>query len=135
MTHTFELANRISELGPVLDQLESLLLDEKIPNDIVGEVRLLAEEALSNIIQYAYGSEEEGRIEMTLAFDTAEVTLETRDEGKLFNPLEAPPPDLDKPIEEREIGGLGIHLMTSLADEASYARRGHTNVLVLKKRL
>ena len=60
--------------------------------------------------------------------------LEIRDNGRSFNPLEAPSPILDRPIEERPNGGLGIHLMRSLADEASYVRKGTMNVLVLKKR-
>jgi anti-sigma regulatory factor (Ser/Thr protein kinase) len=119
----------------MLDQLESLLIDEKIPKDTVGEVRLIAEEALSNIIQYAYKSGEERFIEVIVSYDKAEVTLETRDDGQAFNPLEVPPPNLDEPIEARDMGGLGIHLMTSLADETSYARRGPTNILVLKKRV
>lgn len=133
--HRFELANRLSELGPMLDRLESSLLDEKLPKGIVGEVRLLAEEALSNIIQYAYRSGEERFIELILSYDRSEVTLETRDDGQAFNPLEVPPPNLEGPIEERDVGGHGIHLMTSLADETSYTRRGPTNILVLKKRV
>ena len=135
MKHRFKLANRLSVLGPVLDQLQSMLCDERISNDIVGEVRLLAEEALSNIIQSAYRSGEDRFIEVVLSYDKSEVTLETRDDGQPFNPLEVPPPNMDKPTEERDIGGLGIHLMTSLADETSYARRGPTNILVLKKRV
>lgn len=133
MKRTFELTNRISTLGPMLDQLESLLLEGQIPKDIIGEVRLLTEEAVSNIIRYAHGSEEEHLIEVTLCWSTKEVELEIRDKGKPFNPLEVPPPDLDQPIEERPDGGLGIHLIKSLADEASYAREGKTNVLLLKK--
>lgn len=119
----------------MLDELESLLLDEQIPNDIAGEVRLLAEEAVSNIIQYAYGSVQERQIAVTLTYEKTAVKLEFRDDGSPFNPLEAPPPDLDAPLEERQNGGLGIHLMRSLADEASYAREGKTNVLMLTKRL
>ena len=119
----------------MLDQLESLLLDEQIPNDVVGEVRLLVEEAVSNIIQYAHGSVQERQIGVTLEYDKTAVILEFRDDGSPFNPLEAPPPDLDAPLEERPDGGLGIHLMKSLADEASYAREGKTNVLILTKRL
>lgn len=135
MKRTFELPNRISELGLLLDQLESHLIEDQIPPDVVGEMRLLAEEAVSNIIRYAHGSEEEHRIKVTLSGGKKELALEIRDQGRPFNPLDAPPPHLDLPIEERPEGGLGIHLMKSLADEASYAREGRTNVLVLKKRI
>jgi len=131
---TFELPNRISVLGTMLDELESLLLAEQIPNDVAGEVRLLAEEAVSNIIRYAYGSVQERQIAVTLEYGKTAVKLEFRDDGSPFNPLEAPPPDLNAPLEERQNGGLGIHLMKSLVDEASYAREGNTNVLMLTKR-
>ena len=134
MKRTFELPNRISVLGTMLDELESLLLAEQIPNDVAGEVRLLAEEAVSNIIRYAYGSVQERQIVVTLEYGKTAVKLEFRDDGSPFNPLEAPPPDLNAPLEERQNGGLGIHLMKSLVDEASYAREGNTNVLMLTKR-
>ncbi len=119
----------------MLDQLESLLLDERCTEELVGEVRLIAEEAASNIVRYAFDSGEERRIEVTLSCNQTEVKLELRDDGRPFNPLEAPPPDLDRPMEQRPDGGLGVFLMKSLADEASYAREGNTNVLVLTKRL
>lgn len=119
----------------MLDQLESLLFDEKCEGELVGQVRLIAEEAASNIVRYAFESGEEHRIEVTLSCSQTEVKLELRDDGRPFNPLEVPPPDLDRPIEQRPDGGLGVFLMKSLADEASYAREGNTNVLMLTKRL
>ena len=118
---------------PALNELESLLLNESVPREVVGELRLIAEEGISNIILYAYESGEERRIEVTVSYDGEEVRLELRDDGKPFNPLEAPNPDLDAPLEARPEGGLGIYLMRSLADEMSYARRSGRNVLVLKK--
>ncbi len=51
-----------------------------------------------------------------------------------FDPLEVPPPDLAKPLEEREIGGLGIHLVRSAMDAVKYRRSGNRNVLLLVKR-
>ena len=65
----------------------------------------------------------------------AEVTLEFRDDGRPFDPLAAPPPDLRSPMEHRSTGGLGIHLLRSLVDAAEYVRLGSENVLTLKKRL
>jgi serine/threonine-protein kinase RsbW len=67
-------------------------------------------------------------------FASAEsVRLEFRDAGAPFNPLDAPAPDLGTPPEERKIGGLGLHLVRSLVDDASYCREGSVNVLVLVK--
>jgi anti-sigma regulatory factor (Ser/Thr protein kinase) len=129
------LSNRLSALPAALDRLESLLSDEKLPVETIGELRLVAEEGLSNIIRYAYeGSEEQG-IEVTLSCDGGEVRIELRDQGKPFNPVETPAPNLEAPLEERPEGGLGIHLMRELTDEMSYVRRGSSNILTLTRRL
>jgi anti-sigma regulatory factor (Ser/Thr protein kinase) len=121
---------------PTLGELESLLLNESVPQEVVGEIRLIAEEGISNIILYAYESgNDKRRIEVTVSCDGKVVQLELRDDGRPYNPLHAPSPDLDAPLEARPEGGLGIYLMRSLTDEMSYARKSGWNVLVLKKRL
>jgi anti-sigma regulatory factor (Ser/Thr protein kinase) len=97
-------------------------------------MRLIAEEGLANIVRHAYEPEEEGEIEVLLALSETEVRLELRDSGRPFNPLEHPEPDLEAPIEERPLGGLGVHLIRSLTDAQTYTRHGQVNVLVLIKR-
>ena len=96
--------------------------------------RLIAEEAISNIICHAYEGSDEHKIEVTLANDSSEIRLELRDNRKPFDPTEMPEPDLSLPIEEQTEGSLGIHLMKTLADEVSYVREGAYNILRLKKR-
>jgi anti-sigma regulatory factor (Ser/Thr protein kinase) len=63
-----------------------------------------------------------------------EAVLEFRDQGRLFDPLTEPPPDLDAPLEQRPRGGLGLPLVRALVDDARYVREGATNVLRLVKR-
>lgn len=135
MRKTLELGNRLQDLIPTLNELESLLLKESLPRAVVNELRLIAEEGISNIILYAHEGGEERRIEVTVSCNGREVRLELRDDGKPFNPLDAPNPDLDAPLEARPEGGLGIYLMRSLTDEMSYARESGRNVLILKKHL
>jgi serine/threonine-protein kinase RsbW len=132
---SLELGNRLSDLAAVLDELESLLFREGLRRELVGEVRLIAEEGISNIILYAYESGKVGTIEVTVSYDGDEVKLELRDDGRAFNPLDAPRPDLNAPLEARPEGGLGIYLMRSLTDEMSYSRNGGWNVLMMKKRV
>ena len=57
------------------------------------------------------------------------------DDGLPFNPLEAPEPDLDSPIETRQIGGLGIHLVRNVTDGLEYRRNEGRNRLVIRKQL
>jgi serine/threonine-protein kinase RsbW len=58
--------------------------------------------------------------------------VEVEDDGRPFNPLEAPPPDIGKPLAEREVGGLGIHLVRKMMDELEYRRENDKNLLILK---
>ena len=64
-----------------------------------------------------------------------EVKAEVEDDGQPFNPLEAPEADTTKPLEERTIGGLGIHLARKLIDGLEYQRQEGKNLLLLKKAL
>jgi len=131
--HLFELTQP-SELASVLDALQSAVSKGTESKELAGEMRLIAEEALTNVLKYAYPESEPRGVKVTLSVDTKEVGLEIRDRGRPFDPLEQPPPELDAPIEEREEGGLGIHLIKSLADGADYVREGETNVLRITKR-
>jgi len=63
------------------------------------------------------------------------VILTITDDGMAFNPLAVEPPDVSLPLDERAIGGLGIHLVRSLFDEVSYRRAVGRNVLTVKKKV
>ena len=63
------------------------------------------------------------------------VTIRIEDDGISFNPLETKPPDLDCTLEERDIGGLGIHLIKGYMDDIDYQRRGKQNILTIKKNI
>ena len=74
-------------------------------------------------------------IEVTLTSDEDVFTVEIIDDGHAFNPLsDAPEPDLDAGIEDRPIGGLGIHLMRVMMDDVHYRREQNKNHLTLIKR-
>ena len=55
------------------------------------------------------------------------------DDGIPFNPLEVAKPDTSLPLEDREIGGLGIHFVLSMVDELTYERTDHRNIVTLSK--
>jgi anti-sigma regulatory factor (Ser/Thr protein kinase) len=134
MQHAFRLRSQLEELASALDRIEQLLLEAAAERELASEMRLIAEEGLTNIVRHAYEPDEEGEIEVLLALTETEVRLELRDSGRAFNPLEHPEPDLEAPIEERPLGGLGVHMIRSLTDTQSYARQGSVNVLVIIKR-
>lgn len=137
MRHSLELTDGNTSLAELLDVLERLVLGETRNESLAGEIRLVAEEALTNVIKYGYERLPRPSVlaRVELAFGEREVALEIRDAGTAFDPLAEPSPDVDAPPESRREGGLGIHLLRSLADEVHYRREDDANVLSLKKRI
>ena len=102
---------------------------------ILHDVNLAVEEILANIISYGYtDNREEHEIKLRVSVQPEEVRVDVEDDGRPFNPLEAPEPDTTKPLEERTVGGLGIHLVRKLMDSLEYKRRDNKNFLSLKKK-
>jgi len=115
--------------------LEAVLRNNGISREIQGNVRLIVEELASNAIQHGDVSGLEAQqheLCVDIGIRDRLLTLEFRESGAPFNPLEQPPPDdLDAGILERTTGGLGLHLVRQVAEQASYERIGDSNVLRL----
>lgn len=120
-----------ADLPESLDELETILTRHGLSESVRRDLRLIAEEAVTNVLKYASAR----TVELALELEAHEARLELRDDGLPFDPLDAPPPDLESPLEERPIGGLGIHLLRELADEIQYRRQAGFNFLLLTKRL
>jgi anti-sigma regulatory factor (Ser/Thr protein kinase) len=129
----FQVGTR--ELGRSLDALEATLRAEGIRDETVLDLRLVAEEVLTNVAHHAYGDDAEHWIRIQLAVSAESVTLEFTDDGPPFDPLTGAPRWPSAAGAERPIGGLGLQLVVALVDAAVYARRGRQNVLTLVKRL
>lgn len=101
----------------------------------INQIQLASEEVLVNIINYAY-PDKNGNIEINYSVKEPKgLEVEILDWGILFNPLELPQPDITAPIEDRKIGGLGIHLVRKIMDEVSYKREQERNILTFVKKL
>jgi len=99
-----------------------------VPADTLNRIAVVLEEVLMNIIRYAYAEEQRGLIEVGCGLAQEGLFCVTiRDKGKAFNPLLLHTPDITIGIEERKIGGLGIHLIRQLADNIDYQRSGGWN--------
>ena len=129
-----ELRVTTSELGAGLDALEAALRVERLPEATILELRLVAEELLTNLAKYGHDDGAAHWARVGLTFVAGDVILEFTDDGRPFDPLAAPPPEFSAQVGERPIGGLGVHLVRSLVDAAEYVRRGSQNVLTLRKR-
>ncbi len=96
-----------------------------------AQIELVLEEVLTNLVRHAYkGGDGEAEVGCETQPDGA-FRLRFTDWGPPFNPLEQSAPDVNAGLEDRQIGGLGIHLVRHAADEVSYRREGGTNVLTV----
>ena len=93
------------------------------------DVLLISEEVVCNAIDHGRPPGSAHEVTLEIDIDEERITLQFRDDGAPFDPFEHPPPDLECCIEERRIGGLGVHLVRTLADEISYVRETRHNVL------
>jgi len=91
---------------------------------------LAVEEAFVNICDYASGGDP-AQVELVCSAGSGTFVLEIMDTGREFDPLSVPEPELDIPLEQRQIGGLGVHLIRNFTDEAEWRREGDRNVLRL----
>ena len=92
------------------------------------------DELVVNIMDYGY-DDSDHEIDITFTSEEDAVTIEINDEGRSFDPLnDAPEPDLTSPIEDRQVGGLGVYLARTMMDELVYRREGNRNYLTLMKR-
>ena len=105
-----------------------------IAADDAARILILLEELLTNLVKYGYPDRAEpGQAEIALVLNGSRLEIEFIDNGCAFDPFAGPPPNLEEPLEARQIGGLGLHLLRSLTDEASYERRDDTNVIRLSR--
>jgi anti-sigma regulatory factor (Ser/Thr protein kinase) len=97
----------------------------------INHILVAAEEPLMNVISYAY-PDKNGNIEITYDIEEGKgFVIEVIDWGIPFDPLSLPEPDVHAPIEDREIGGLGIYMMRKIMDEVRYRREDDRNILTL----
>jgi anti-sigma regulatory factor (Ser/Thr protein kinase) len=129
----FEIRNDLAEIDVLATQLLELCRNNGINEDVCFEVRLALEEAVSNTIKYGYEDDQVHMIHVRAGMEDQRFLLEIEDDGKAFNPLEKPDPDLSLPVDKKPIGGLGIYLMRSLMDHVDYRRNGGRNLLRLTK--
>ncbi len=135
MNRSITLKNQMSELPRmktfVIEALQAAGIDEKE----VKNIRLVIEEAVVNVIQYAYEADQEGTVGLQLSATEQMLQLVITDHGKPFDPTKRPEVDINAPVEERQVGGLGIFFMHQLMDSIDYQRIDDQNVLTLRKNI
>ncbi len=129
------IKNRVQEIGQVNRRFNTLSKQHGLSDPIRRKMNVVFDELLNNIISYAYQDDQEHDIEIKLELSEDKLTISIVDDGLPFNPLGVEAPNREIPMEERKVGGLGIHLVRSIMDKVSYQRRIDKNALTLMKRL
>src|SRR5271166_111827 len=107
--------------------------EQGLADDDQARIIIVLEELLTNLSRYGYPNrpKPEGIAEVTLELEGDRLTIEFGDDGQAFDPLDRVAPDLGQPVESRRVGGLGLHMVRELAEEAHYSRRDGRNVVRL----
>ena len=135
MEKSIILANDISEITRLYEFIEEMGNDFSLSPDIVFNLNLVLEEAVVNVINYAYPKEEHQYIYLSASMKDGSIVLVLTDTGKEFDPTAAPEADITLSADERQIGGLGIFLIRQIMNEVKYERIEGKNVLTLEKKL
>jgi serine/threonine-protein kinase RsbW len=134
-TEHFIIENRIEEIPVLAEKIERLAEEEKLSYEMTMNINLVLEEALSNIIYYAFSDNKKHLINILLSLEDKKLTIKITDDGIPFDPTLHKEPDISLPVEEREIGGLGILLISKIMDTVKYSRDKNLNILTLTKYL
>ena len=131
--NTLCMSNDIEELNKLEPFLNGIFEREHLDMSMLPQIDLALEEAVTNIIMYAYPEGEKGTAELTVEVADGQISATLIDSGTPFNPLQQQEANLDVSLEERKIGGLGIHLIREIMDVVEYAYEDGRNVLKMKK--
>lgn len=133
MEKEIKISNDLKEIAILADFVEELCSELGLPAETVMNINLALEEAVANVIMYAYPSSERQDILLKVSAIDNQLVFLLTDKGCSFDPTQVEDVDVTLSIDERPIGGLGIFLIRSIMNEISYQRLDGENRLTMKK--
>ncbi len=127
------LHNDIQQIPQLADFVETIADEVKLDQSLVMSLNLALEEAVTNVILYAYPEGSDGLVEVEAILKPGSLEFILTDSGKPFDPTSVPDADVSLAAEDRKIGGLGIYLVRNIMDTVSYKREEGKNVLSMTK--
>lgn len=137
-TTTITAANRAEELDRIAAEVGRFAEAHDLSMRSAMHLDMSVEEIVSNVIKYGFDPDDvhEDAIEIDLTLEGDRLAIRIADTGRPFDPLsDAPEPDIDASVEDRPIGGLGLHIVKTVMAEVRYTRDGDRNVLDLVQAL
>jgi anti-sigma regulatory factor (Ser/Thr protein kinase) len=129
--HFQPIAGRASEI------LDAIIGSPEVAESgrVAKIIRLVCEELVVNVVDYAYPDGADGYLDVNIDRDGKAITIQLRDGGTPFNPLDRDMPDTTTPLKDRPIGGLGIFITIKKMDDVKYEYVNNENVITIKKNL
>ncbi len=113
----------------LMDALEAHLAGAGVPDAAIAPVQIALDEVLANVLDHGGEGGASPSVDVAMRVADGRIAVQVSDDGRAFNPLEAATPDTTGSIEDRAIGGLGIHLVKTLMDTVAYERSNGRNHL------
>ncbi len=129
------LHNDIQQISRLAEFVENLAEERNLDKTLAMSLNLALEEAVTNVIMYAYPEGEGGDVEIDASIDDRTAEFVISDSGKPFDPTAAPEADISLNVEDRPVGGLGIFLVRKIMDNVEYCREDGKNKLSMTKNL
>ena len=132
MNATLTLHNDVSEVSMLGEWIEQQCESLDLPTSEVFQINLALEEAVVNVMDYAYPGQEGMPVRLNMQGDSHELIFRLEDEGIPFDPTtEAKEPDITLDADVRPIGGLGVFLVKQIMASVTYERRDDKNILTM----
>ena len=125
--------NSAEEAPRMARQVERFLTEKEVSESIINKILLCVDELITNIIGHAYTDSQEHAVSLECLAAPTFVQLTLSDDGVPFDPTKQTRAVTEGSLDERSVGGLGIHLVMSLMDKVEYEREGDYNVLKATK--
>ena len=129
--HHLVLHNNVGQIALLPEFVEAVASDAQLDREATNNLNLALEEAVGNVIMYAYPQGTDGVVDIDAVVDGKCVTCVITDSGKPFDPTTKAEVDINAGMEDRPIGGLGIHLVRTIMDSVTYERKDGKNILTL----
>lgn len=134
ITRKLVLPNDIATIPQLNEFIDTVAEEVELDMSLTMSLNLALEEAVVNVMDYAYPEGQRGDVDIEVTADQQWLTFVISDTGIAFDPTAKEDVDTTLSAEERPIGGLGIFLVRQLMDVVDYKREGNKNVLTLRKK-
>ena len=135
LQRSLTLPNDINSVPQLSEFIDAICEELEIDMGVAMSLNLAMEEAVVNVIDYAYPEGTEGEVNIEAIAEGAQLHFIISDSGKPFDPTAKEEVDTTLTAEERPIGGLGIHLIRQIMDNITYERKNEKNILRLSKNI